>query len=215
MWWLAIPVVIGLTKVIYDAVTEEDKVPEQRKTTLELNFERLRKELCSHSGHKVAILGQPGAGKSSLLKKMTNGNVVPLPIIGTKTDATNWADNVDCSLLNHYKDYVFADVPGYDTRLHPTSVFSSSFPFEQFDAFVFVVHGKLHSSDEEIFRLVVRTKKKFFIAKSFLDGLENDELFPAENDIRMRLGLSRTVPIIFFSNRTGDGIDMVFNTINA
>ena len=187
MWWLAIPVIGLVGKAIYDAVTDEDEAPSpRRKTTLELNLERLEEQLQSHSGYKIAILGQSGAGKSSLLKKMTNGKVKPLPVIGAQT----------------------ADVPGYDTSSHPLYVFSSSFPFRHFDAFIFVIHGKLHSSDEDVFRLISRSGKRISIAKSFSDSLESDDIVSVENDIRTRLSLSDSASILFFSNRTGVGGDL-------
>ena len=214
MLWLAIPVIGLIGKVIYDAVTDDDQSSSPRqKSTLELNLERLRNQVSSHSGYKIAIIGQPGAGKSSLLKKMTNGKVKPLPVIGAQTDATDWSSDAACNLLSVYENYAFADVPGYDTSSHPLHEFSSYFPFSHFDAFIFVIHGKLHSSDEDIFRLITRSGKKICIAKSFADSLEGDEVKSVENDIRMRLSLSNSASILFFSNRTGDGIESVFNSI--
>jgi len=169
MLWLLVPVGLMVAKKVYDFATEETVV----KLPLELNLERLKRELDSHTGRKIAIIGQPGAGKSSLLKKMTKGNVRPLPIIGTKTDATSWADTINCNLLSHYENHVFVDVPGYDTVSHPTHLFLASFPFEKFDAFVFVIHGKLHASDEKIFRLVVQSRKHHCVARSFSDSLDD------------------------------------------
>lgn len=214
MWLLAIPVIGLVGKAIYDAVTDEDEAPSpRRKTTLELNLERLEEQVRSHSGYKIAILGQPGAGKSSLLKKMTNGKVKPLPVIGAQTDATDWSSDAACNLLSVYESYVFADVPGYDTSSHPLYAFLSYFPFGHFDAFIFVIHGKLHASDEDVFRIIAGSGKKISIAKSFSDSLESDDIMYVENDIRTRLSLSDSDPILFFSNRTGDGIESVFNSI--
>ena len=76
-----------------------------------------------------------------------------------------------------------------------------------------MIHGKLHSSDEDIFRLIDRSGKKISIAKSFSDSLERDDIKSVEHDIRTRLSLSNSASILFFSNRTGDGIESVFNSI--
>jgi predicted GTPase len=214
MWWLAIPIIGLVGKAVYDAINDEDIKPSpRRKTTLELSFVRLERELQSQKRYKVAILGQPGSGKSSLLKKMTNSKVKPLPIIGVQTDATDWSSDASCNLLSVYEDYAFADVPGYDTSSHPLNIFFSSFPFQHFDAFIFVIHGKLHSSDEDIFRLIAKHGKKICIAKSFSDSLQSGDIKPVEDDIRRRLSISNSNPILFFSNRTGEGIDFVFKSI--
>lgn len=221
MWWLAaVPVIWGV-KLIYDAVTKEDTPPPSRqspsrqKSALELNLDRLRGQLQSHSGRKIAILGQPGAGKSSLLINMTKGKVAPPPVIGTHTDATNWACDSNCNLLSHFENYAFADVPGYDTASHPANVFASSFPFDQFDAFIFVIQGKLHSSDESIFRLVARSEKRFFVTRSFSEDLEHSEKKAIESEFRNRLGLQDSTPILFFSNRTKVGVSAVFKAIRS
>lgn len=214
MWWLAIPVVGLVGKLIYDSVVENGYSPSlPKKTVLESNLERLKSELRSEVGRKVAIIGQPGAGKSSLLKKMTGGRVVPLPVIGNYTDATNWSIDVDCNLLSRYNGKVFSDVPGYDTQTHPVNIFKSNFPFWDFDAFLFVVNGKLHGADEEIFQMASRTGKPICIARSFLDSLDEDELKIGESDIRRRLAVSPSVKFFFFSNRTGEGVDEIFRAV--
>ncbi len=207
MWWLVIPVIGVVGKAIYDAASSSDGPAPYKKTVLELNLSRLRRELGNCSGQKIAILGQPGAGKSSLLKRMTNNKVVPEPVIGTHTDATCWAEDLLCPLLSFFENYIFSDVPGYDTVSHPASVFSESFPFASFDAFIFVCNGKFYSADEKIFRLAASSGKPVCIARSFSDGLESDEKLLVQNDINFRFGMSGDhIPIIFFSNRSGDGI---------
>lgn len=217
MLWFAIPAVVVIGKLIYDSSLNKTNSPvssSPKKTVLESNMDRLKRELSYESGRKIAIIGQPGAGKSSLLKKMTGGKVVPLPIIGNQTDATNWSSDVACSLLSRYNGQVFSDVPGYDTQSHPVGVFKSNFPFWSFDDFLFVVHGKLHGADEEIFRFASQTGKPICIARSFLDSLDEDELKSGEVDIRKRLTTSSPLNFIFFSNRTGEGVDSVYRAIS-
>ena len=70
-----------------------------------------------------------------------------------------------------------------------------------------------HASDEDVFRIIAGSGKKISIAKSFSDSLGSDDIMYVENDIRTRLSLSDSDPILFFSNRTGDGIESVFNSI--
>lgn len=206
MFWLLVPLISLVGKVIYHVVTEEDVHTPQKKTILELNLGRLRQQLHVHTGRKIAILGQPGAGKSTLLKKITNDEVIPKTVIGAQTDATNWSDDEKCNLLSHYKSHAFVDVPGYDTSSHPANIFASSFPFDKFDIFVFVICGKLRAADETIFRLIANTGKAVCIARSYSDGLEADEIGTAEKDIKTRLEFHGLNPVIFFSNRTGSGI---------
>lgn len=165
MWWLIPIAVVGVGKVIYDLTNEPARTKPTQKTVLESNLERLSVQLRSQRGRKIAILGQPGAGKSSLLKGMTSGVIDPLPVIGTQTDATNWSIDPECSLISKHKDYIFTDVPGYDTDSHPTAVFASLFPWNQFDAFIFVVSGKLHQADEIIYKYVARQGKKVFLVR--------------------------------------------------
>lgn len=208
-------IVVAAAGAIFLNPKSPEPVRRRKKSILELNINRLAKELRGKSGPKIAILGQPGAGKSSLLKNMTGNKVVPVPAIGTQTDATNWAIDADCNLLSRYKKYVFADVPGYDTASHPASIFLASFPFELFDTLILVIHGKLHSADERIFRKIYKSGKRFHITKSFSDNNDTTQRIAINNDIVTRLSLPTSHPVLFFSNRTGEGIKSIFDMIST
>lgn len=215
MWWLIAPAVGVVGKLIYDAVTADD-TPASRDApssnqTLILNLMRLRHSLIGEQAPKIAILGQAGAGKSSLLKKVTHGKVQPLPIIGTETDATTWAEHSSCHLVSHYEATKFVDVPGYDTEAHPTHAFRVFFPFEQFDAFLFVFRGKINSSDEEMFDHARKTSKPICVVRAFADGLDAHEFGQAQADLTQRLCLDHRVDFVHYSNRTGQGVDEVRN----
>jgi len=215
MWWLAVPIVVAVGKVIYDAVTEDEDHYVPNKTILESNLERLGFLLHGKESEKIAVIGQPGAGKSSLLIKMSHKKIVPLPVVGSQTDATDWSQEESCNLISEYNNYVFVDVPGYDTISHPVNVFISMFPFHHIDKYIFVINGKLHGADEELFKVASRENKPICVARSFLDSLEFEDVSTIENDIRERLDIREAVPIFFFSNRNGKGVKEIYSFVEA
>jgi GTP-binding protein EngB required for normal cell division len=217
VWWLLVPVVGLVGKAVYDAISDSAPPPPapRKKTTLELNLARLGSLVRGRSGYKVAIVGQPGAGKSSLLKKMTDGKVRPLPVVGVQTDATDWSLDAACDLVGSFENFSFVDVPGYDTVSHPLNVVMTGFPFGEFDCFVFVLRGKLRSADEMMFKAIIRSGVKCCIARSYSDSLEPEEVAVAEKDVRGRLELDKSVPVQFFSNRTGTGVAELFQAIRG
>ena len=213
MWWLAIPAAGRIAKFVMDALDDPVAMSAKKRTVLESNLVRLRAELHAARVHRIAILGQPGAGKSSLLKKMTKSRVVPLPVIGAETDATNWAESSDCNLLSLYDKFTFVDVPGYDTSSHPVGVVLENFPFGEIDAYIFVVRGKLRGADEQIFQAIAKSGKPICIARSFAESANDNERIAITEDLQHRFGLAGDHHIGFFSNRNGDGIAEIFNAV--
>lgn len=216
MWWLVIPVVAWTLLDILAPKEEDDQLPASRlkKSILESNLNRLKREVDKHKGPKIAILGQPGAGKSSLLQGITGGQARPAPVIGIETDATTWAVDSRCSLLSFFEESAFSDVPGYDTASHPIELFLSLFPFTRFDACILVIGGKLHSSDEAIYQCISTHNIRVCIARSFSESIEKDERDRIKKDITRRLKLPNGIDILFFSNRTCEGIDDICSAVH-
>ncbi|WP_126241494.1 GTPase domain-containing protein [Burkholderia gladioli] len=208
MWKYLFPV----SHLIYKKVFEENKpepaktrVPES-KTVLQINLERLGRILNEAPGRKIAIIGQPGAGKSSLLLEMTDDKIVPRPDVGAQTDATDWSSNPSHFLLSRYDETVFVDVPGYDTASHPVDKFKLHFPFRAFDAFLFVFNGKLHQADEALFSMIRASGKPVCIARSYAESLSPKEMASVERDVRKQLAAPDSVPLLFVSSRTRQGV---------
>ncbi|AUT75752.1 hypothetical protein C2L64_46350 [Paraburkholderia hospita] len=176
---------------------------------LRFNIKRLGKELARVPGRKVAIFGQPGAGKSSLLKNMTDAQVRPLPCIGSQTDATDWSTDPACELLSFHEREVYVDAPGHDTLNHPVNAFAPNFPFAAFDAFVFVISGKLHDADCLMFQRAMESRKSMCIARSFAESLTVEEAVAVERDLRRKLAAPAKLKFVFFSNRTREGVKHV------
>ena len=206
----------GLAKLAYDFATREAPVvPSRPLTRLGLNLTRLRGELAIGKGPALAIMGQPGAGTSSLLSKIGGRRLTPKPSIGVETDATDWAGSDECVLLFSCEPWRIADVPGYDTQGHPAAAFLADFPFSSFDVFVFVVRGKLREADESVYRRLTATGKPVLVVRGFADGIDNEEVVGAVQDIRRRLGVPESVKVVPVSNRSGIGINIVRRWLRA
>lgn len=211
-WWLGLGG-LATAKLLIDVFNDPPATPQKKLSILETNLSRLRLELHSENSRRIAILGQPGAGKSSLLKRMTQGKVRPLPVIGVETDATNWSDSTDCHLLSRYDEYTFIDVPGYDTIQHPLHTMRMHFPFSDMDVYILVIRDKLRNADQEIFRAISRSGKPVCVVRSFAETLDSNERNQVKRDLQNRFELDKGINIEFFSSRTKEGISRIFGFV--
>jgi GTPase Era involved in 16S rRNA processing len=178
--------------------------------TLIQNFNRLNNDLQLSNQRSIAVFGQPGAGKSSLIHKITNGNCEPKPMIGQQTDATDWSINPLVDLLHDSGESIFIDTPGYGTAKHPLSSYLSHFPFSSIDNYFFVIKGKIHQADQEMFQYLTRLAAPYsniVLIRSFSDDLTDEEMFQVKRDLFAKLRYKyHNIPLVFLSNRTGDGL---------
>lgn len=157
---------------------------------------------------KVALFGQPGAGKSSLINKITNANLAKVsPNTDTTIDKAEY--EVDGLLL--------VDLPGYGTKKFPKETYFEKFNINQFDLFLCVTSGALHQADTEFFQdLVEAGKSCIFVSNKhdmlWQDGVELSELEKSiRDDIAKHVG--QKVTVIFTSCRNNTGIDVLIDTI--
>lgn len=207
MWWLAVPAVLGLGKLIYEVVKDE---PSPRPaappdTTLIKNLRALRELTQKPDPRRLALLGQPGAGKSTIVNELSNGRARPAPVIGVNTDATNWAGRVGVNLLCQWGKYVAADVPGYDTSSHPVSAFVTHFPFANFGKICLVISGKIHGADIDIYEAIRRSRVPLVVVRARAESVLPAERQAVQDDLCKRfVGLAAS-SIVFVSSRTGEG----------
>lgn len=150
----------------------------------------------------VALFGQPGAGKSSLINKIIGKKVAD---VGVETDKTVEAASYEAKGLH------FVDLPGYGTTNFPKESYLQKFEIQKFDLFLCVTSGKLHQADSEFFQELARHGKAcVFVVNKHDELWEDDE--PIEDleqrkvqDIRKHLGLP--VKVIFTSCRKNTGLD--------
>jgi small GTP-binding protein len=150
----------------------------------------------------VALFGQPGAGKSSLINKIIGEKVAE---VGVETDKTVEAASYEAKGLR------FVDLPGYGTKSFPKESYFQKFDIQQFDLFLCVTSGKLHQADTEFFQaLAQRGQVCIFVVNKhdelWEEGVSTEELEQRKvNDITKHVG--RSVITVFTSCRKGTGLD--------
>ncbi|MCI2256427.1 50S ribosome-binding GTPase [Domibacillus sp. PGB-M46] len=181
-----------------------------RKSRLEENFLKLGALLEEAKSRKIVFIGQPGAGKSSLLLKLTDGKCEPRPNIGQGTDTTDWSSSLEPVWYHLYNGTYFIDTPGYDTKAHPLRSYREYFPFQNVDATVFVIKGKVHQSDEDMFRLIMDKSERtstVVLVRGYAEDLSGDDRKGLEQEFNEKFKLKRyNIPFFFVSSRSGEGI---------
>lgn len=113
----------------------------------------------------IALFGQPGSGKSSLINAIIGENVAQ---VSTKTDTTTAAGSVawgeDGSL-------VLTDLPGYGTTAFPAEGYWKRFDLDRYDLFVCVFSGKFHEADDALFREILAKRKPCIFVRNYTDTL--------------------------------------------
>ncbi|MEF8759172.1 MAG: GTPase [Candidatus Accumulibacter sp. UW25] len=166
--------------------------------------EKIRRKLDEENNTtvSVALFGQPGAGKSSLINKILGKKVAE---VGVETDKTVEAASYEANGLR------LVDLPGYGTKKFPKESYLNKFNIPGFDLFLCVISGKLHHADTDFFQELARIGKVciFVVNKHdelWEDGISTEELEKRKvNDITKHVGQS--VKVVFTSCRKGTGID--------
>jgi len=156
----------------------------------------------------VALFGQPGSGKSSLINKIAGEQVAD---VGVETDKTVEAKAYPV------KGVLYVDLPGYGTKKFPKDTFFQKQKIKDFDLFLCVTSGKLHQADTEFFQALAKLGKVciFVINKCdeiWEDGVTFEELQKRKmEDITKHVG--QAVKTVFTSCRTNTGLDILDDEI--
>lgn len=162
---------------------------------------------------KIGLIGQPGAGKSSLINKMIGKKIFES---GVHTDTTVEMKKA-C-----YGSLEIVDLPGYGTKTFPVKKWVADFHPEKLDLYIYVFDGKLHESDSEVFQLFKEwrqtRKHPYFIVRNKSDEIWDDEKSLDElreeisKDVCSHIG-DNTTNVFFTSCRQNKGIDILKKAI--
>lgn len=169
---------------------------------------------------KVAIIGKPNVGKSSLVNKILGENrVIVSNVAGTTRDA------IDSEFQNEFGKYVFIDTAGIRRKskvkenIEKYSVMRSSFAIERADVCIMMIDATegVSEQDSKVIGEAHEAGKGIIIAVNKWDEVEKDnnttEKFKKE--IYNELPFATYAPIIFISAKTGQRVNKLFEMINS
>ncbi len=169
---------------------------------------------------KVAVIGKPNAGKSSLVNRLT-GEVrcIVSDIAGTTRDA------IDTKLENEYGKFIFIDTAGIrrqsrvEDRLEKFSVLRAKMAVERADVCLIMIDATegITEQDEKIAGLAHEAGKASIVVVNKCDAIEKDNSTTNTytKDITTALSYMQYAPLAFISAKTGQRAAQLFEMINA
>lgn len=169
---------------------------------------------------KVAVIGKPNVGKSSLINRIAGEErVIVSDIAGTTRDAT------DTVIENENGKYVFIDTAGIRRKSKVTekiehySVLRAYMAVDRSDVCVIVIDALVGFTDQDskVAGYAHEQGKACIVAVNKWDAVEKDSNTMDEftNDLKEKFSFMSYVPFIFISAKTGQRIDKLFPLINS
>ena len=168
---------------------------------------------------KVAVIGKPTVGKSSLVNRILGEQrVIVSDMAGTTRDA------VDSYFENQKGKYLFIDTAGMrkkskvDDRIEKFSVLRATMAIERADVCLILVDANegVTEQDTKVAGLAHEAGKACIIVVNKWDAIEKDDktMDHMRQDIRRDLSYMTYAPIVFISALTGQRVDRLFDLIN-
>ena len=168
---------------------------------------------------KVAIIGKPNVGKSSLVNKILGENrVIVSNIAGTTRDA------IDSEFENEFGKYVFIDTAGIrrkskvEEQIEKYSVMRTLLAVERADVCLLMIDANegVTEQDTKIAGEAHEAGKGIIIVVNKWDEYEKDEhtIELYKKQVYDKLSYISYAPILFISAKTGQRVHKLFELIN-
>lgn len=168
---------------------------------------------------KVAVIGKPNVGKSSLINRILGEKrVIVSNVAGTTRDA------VDSAFENEHGKYVFIDTAGIrrkskvDERVEKFSVMRAKLAIERADVCLILIDARdgVTEQDTKIAGLAHEAGKASIIVVNKWDLVEKETgtMEKMRKDVMRDLSFMSYAPVLFISAMTGQRTDRIFELIN-
>ena len=189
---------------------------------LDAVFEHLPEEAEEEEGLeniRVAVIGKPNAGKSSLINRIAGEDrCIVSDIAGTTRDA------IDTQIENDYGRFTLIDTAGIrrksrvDDEIEKYSVIRAQMAIDRSDVCVIMIDATegFTEQDSKVAALAHEAGKGCVIAVNKWDAVEKDDktMDRMREDIRRDLSYMTYAPIVFISALTGQRVTRLFELIN-
>ena len=167
---------------------------------------------------KVAVIGKPNAGKSSIINKIVGQNrLIVSNIAGTTRDA------VDTRIENEHGAFTFIDTAGIrrsskiNDKIEKYSVLRAHMAVERADVCLIMIDGGegITEQDEKIAGIAHEAGKASIVVVNKWDTVEKDNHTVNQFNERIRTALAYMpyAPIVYVSAMTGQRIHTLFEHI--
>ncbi len=168
---------------------------------------------------RVAVIGKPNAGKSSLVNRILGEErVIVSDVAGTTRDA------IDSEFENEYGKYVLIDTAGIrrnakiEDAIEKYSVLRANLALERSDVCIIMVDAGegVTAQDERIAGLAHEAGKASIICVNKWDTVEKDNTTHRQftEQVYNALSYMTYAPLHFISAKTGQRVDKLFGEIN-
>ena len=168
---------------------------------------------------RIAIVGKPNVGKSSLINKLLGENrLIVSDIAGTTRDA------VDAEVTYNGKEYIFIDTAGLRRKnkikeeLERYSIIRTVTAVERADVVVVVIDATegVTEQDAKIAGIAHDRGKGIIVAVNKWDAIEKNDktIYEFTRKVREILSFMPYAEILFISAQTGQRLSRLFETID-
>ena len=169
---------------------------------------------------KIAVVGKPNVGKSSLINKLVGENrVIVSNIAGTTRDA------VDTPVMYNGREYVLIDTAGVRRKskikeeLERYSIIRTVSAVERADVVVLLIDAVegVTEQDAKIAGIAHERGKGMIIAVNKWDAIEKNDktIYKFTEEVREKLSFMPYAELLFISAKTGQRLPKLFETIDA
>lgn len=169
---------------------------------------------------KIAIVGKPNVGKSSIINKLIGENrVIVSDIAGTTRDA------IDTQVMHNGREYVFIDTAGLRRKnkireeLERYMIIRTVSAVERADVVVIVIDAQegVTEQDAKIAGIAHERGKGVIIAVNKWDVVEKDDktIYKFTNKVREVLAYMPYAELLFISAKTGQRLPKLYDLIDV